>query len=92
MMGLLAEQGRPVLFQPFELTELAYAHLWDPSGLVRDIRNQSFALIAIAGSSLSDEGVEERWTKPTRDAIAERYSLCEVLGGIMLWRPCCTAR
>jgi hypothetical protein len=88
MMGILAEQGRPILFQPFEFTELAQAHLWDPSAFVRDIRNQSFGLIAIAGSSLSDEGVKERWTKPMRDAIAQSYDRGEVLGGIMLWRPC----
>jgi hypothetical protein len=87
MMGVLVEEGRPLLFQPFELSQLAQARRWNSSGFVQDIREQRFGLIAIAGTSLSDGLVQDRWTKPMRDAIAESYEPGELLGGIMLWRP-----
>ncbi len=87
MMGLLTEQGKRVLLQPFELAELARQHVWDDSAVVRDIRDQRFGLIAIAGDSLTDGPVRERWTRPMRDAIAQRYEREDTLGGIMLFRP-----
>ncbi len=46
-MGLLTLQGKRLTIQPFEVTQLAAAGLWDPSPLLASIRGQEFPAILI---------------------------------------------
>jgi len=85
-MGLITLQGRPLYIQPFEVTQLANAGLWDQSPLVERIHDQEFSLILIHHFP----GIEvhkERWTPEMLSAISRAYTPAAVLGNTRVYRP-----
>ncbi len=46
-MGVLTLNRKPLYLQPFEMTQLARAGLWDQTPLLESIRNQEFPVIMI---------------------------------------------
>lgn len=84
-MGLLVLEGRRVLFQPFEFTQLALEHRWDEGRLVADLRAGRFGLI------LMREGdavvTRQRWTPGMLQAIDGNYLVRGHLAQNALLRP-----
>jgi hypothetical protein len=86
-MGLLALQERPLHIQPFEVTQLAKADVWDQSPVVSSIRNQEFPLILVYYPPFSNETHVERWTPEMLAAIEEQYVPSQTLAGNVLYVP-----
>lgn len=78
-MGLLVEQGYPILFQPFDFSQMARRGLWDQTSFLRDIESGKFDLVIIYKED--DDIIRERWTDEMLASIRENYTLQEL--------PCC---
>ncbi len=85
-MGLLTLQDKRLAIQPFEVTQLAAAGLWDQSPLLASIRSQEFPAIFIhhfRGYPV----YEERWTKEMLGAIMDQYEPAAFLADTIVYRP-----
>ena len=85
-IGQLVLAGRPLLFQPFELTQLARVGMWDQAPLLDAIERQEYALILIfkfPGLPLD----RDRWTDQMRAVINRRYAEVEQIGFTEVYRP-----
>ncbi|MBV9790806.1 MAG: glycosyltransferase family 39 protein [Chloroflexi bacterium] len=78
-MGLLPQTGHPILFEPFDFSQMARKGLWDQSQVVGDIERQRFGLIVIQRAS--EYIIHERWTDEMRQALSTHY----VESGSSLW-------
>jgi hypothetical protein len=76
-MGMLTLQGRPLVIQPFEVTQLAVAGKWDQTPLLESIRNHEFSAIILYDQPWSNE----RWTPEMLDAIYSSYTLSGLIAG-----------
>lgn len=76
-MGMLTLQGRPLFIQPFEVTQLSKAGVWDQTPLLESIRNREFAAIILYDQPWSNE----RWTQEMLDAIYSNYTLSGLVAG-----------
>ena len=74
-MGMLTLQGRPLVIQPFEVTQLAWAGKWDQTPLLESINNKEFASIII----YDRPWLNERWTQEMLAAINQSYRLADVV-------------
>ena len=74
-MGMLTLQGRPLVIQPFEVTQLARDGKWDQTPLLESIKNKQFASIIIYDREWSNE----RWTPEMLSAINQSYMLVDVV-------------
>ncbi|MCI0549791.1 MAG: glycosyltransferase family 39 protein, partial [Anaerolineae bacterium] len=74
-MGMLTLQGRPLLIQPFEVTQLARAGKWDQTVLLNSIKNKEFDSIILYDREWSNE----RWTPEMITAISQSYMLVDVV-------------
>lgn len=85
-LGQMVLAGRPLLFQPFELTQLARAGKWDQTPLLAAIERQEYALILIfrfPGLSLD----RDRWSDEMLAAIDRHYTAAEEIGYTVVYRP-----
>jgi len=85
-MGMLTLQSRPLYIQPFEVTQLANAGLWDQTDLLAGIRNQEFSLILIH-HFMGHLVYKERWTPEMVSAIMENYAATDFLAQTLVFRP-----
>jgi hypothetical protein len=74
-MGMLTLQGRPLLIQPFEVTQLAWAGKWDQTPLLNSINKKEFAAIIL----YDRPWVNERWTQEMLSEINHSYMLVDVI-------------
>lgn len=74
-MGMLTLQGRPLVIQPFEVTQLAWAGKWDQTPLLESINQKEYSSIIIYDRPWSNE----RWTQEMFDAINRSYVLTDIL-------------
>ncbi|MBN2394026.1 MAG: glycosyltransferase family 39 protein [Anaerolineae bacterium] len=89
-MGMLTLEDRSLYIQPFEVTQLANAGLWDQSPLLESIRAEAFPLILIhhfRGYPV----YKERWTPEMLDVIQEHYVASGFEADTILFRPRSTA-
>ena len=85
-MGLLPLDRRPILFQPFEMTQLARAGRWNQRPFLDEIERQAFAAILIY--RIPDLPLHrQRWTDEMLTAIDRRYVLAERVGLTEVYRP-----
>jgi hypothetical protein len=85
-MGLLTLQGRPLLIQPFEVTQLANSGLWDQAALVEGIRDKEFPIILI--HHFPEYPVyRERWTPEMLSALYRAYVPSAFLANTRVYRP-----
>jgi len=85
-MGLLPLDGRPIFFQPFEMTQLARAGRWDQRGFIGEIERQAFAAILIY--RIPEVPLHrQRWTDEMLGAIERRYVVGERVGPTEVYRP-----
>jgi len=85
-MGLITLQGRRLYIQPFEVTQLVNAGLWDQSAFVENIQNKEFPLVLIhhfPGFAV----YESRWTPEMLSAIEKNYTLSHTLADTFVYRP-----
>lgn len=74
-MGMLTLQGRPLVIQPFEVTQLAWAGKWDQTPLLESIENKEFAAIIIYDRPWANE----RWTQEMLATIDQSYTLIDIV-------------
>jgi hypothetical protein len=89
-MGMLTLDGKPLYIQPFEVTQLANAGLWDQSPFLEAIRTETFPLILIhhfRGYPV----YKERWTPEMLIAIQAHYVASDLKADTILFRPRSTA-
>lgn len=85
-MGILTLQNRPLYLQPFEVTQLANAGMWNQTPLLDDIAGQKFAGILI--HHFGDYPVhKERWTPEMLAAIEKYYRPEKTLAGTVVYLP-----
>jgi hypothetical protein len=85
-MGMLTLEGKPLYIQPFEVTQLANAGLWDQSPLLDALRAETFPLILIhhfRGYPV----YKERWTPEMLAAIDAHYIASGFKADTILFRP-----
>jgi len=85
-MGLMTLQRRPLYIQPFEVTQLANAGLWDQTPLLDSIRRQEFPAILIY-YALGYPVYQERWTPEMLSAITQYYVADDFLDDAVVFRP-----
>ncbi|HEX6033407.1 MAG TPA: glycosyltransferase family 39 protein, partial [Anaerolineales bacterium] len=85
-MGLLTMNDRPLYLQPFELSQLAHAGMWDQQPLLEEIRNQNFDGILIHHFDTTPV-FKERWTAEMLKAIDEYYRPVKTLAGTVMYIP-----
>lgn len=85
-MGLLVLDGRPLHFQPFEMTQLARAGRWEQRPFLREIERQAFAAILIY--RIPELPLDrQRWTDEMLAAIERRYVIVERVGQTDVYGP-----
>lgn len=85
-MGIGVLQGRRVYIQPFEMTQLARAGLWDEQAFIDDILAQKFPLILVHYFPGFD-GYNERWTPRMLSAVDSAYETRQVLADTHVFFP-----
>jgi hypothetical protein len=85
-MGLLTLQRRPLVIQPFEITQLANAGLWDQSPVLEGIDAKAYPLILV--HYFPEFPVyKERWTPHMLDALNRSYRLTTMLANTGVYLP-----
>jgi hypothetical protein len=84
-MGLLPKLGYPILFEPFDFSQMARKGQWDQTVILRDVERQAFGLIVI--HKAADYIIEERWTDEMREAFDTYYVRNESLTWYRIYRP-----
>jgi hypothetical protein len=85
-MGMIVLNGRHLVLQPFEVTQLARAGKWDQTPLIESIERREYPLILIHYYKGNDIH-QERWTKEMLDAIEKNYTVTETCADEHLYRP-----
>lgn len=75
-MGMLTLLGRPLVIQPFEVTQLSLDGQWDQKPLLQSIRNREYAAIILYDQPWS---INDRWTPEMREAVLDSYVLVDVI-------------
>ncbi|MCU0522132.1 MAG: glycosyltransferase family 39 protein [Anaerolineae bacterium] len=85
-MGMLVLQGRSLALQPFEMTQLSLAGLWDQQPLLDRIRERRFPLILI--HHFRDWLVyKERWSPEMLDAVLASYEATHAYAETVVFEP-----
>ena len=85
-MGLLPLDGRPIVIQPFEMTQLSRAGRWDQRPFLGELERQAFAAILIY--RVPGLGLErQRWTDEMLRVIDRRYLFDQRIGLTEIYRP-----
>jgi hypothetical protein len=85
-MGMITLQDRPLYLQPFEVTQLSDAGIWDQEPLLESIRDQEFPVILVhhfPGWPV----YKERWTPEMLTSITENYIPTDFLAETIVYRP-----
>jgi hypothetical protein len=85
-MGMLTLSNKPLLIQPFEVTQLANDGLWDQQPLLNAIRERKFSHILIHDFP-GFPVYKERWTPEMLNMIQSEYSVKQKLGGTWVYVP-----
>lgn len=72
-MGLLTLIGAPILFQPFEMTQLALAGQWDETPFVEALRAGEYPLLLLYQPMANPSLRFERWTPAMLRAINDVF-------------------
>jgi len=85
-MGMITLQERPLFIQPFEVTQLANAGLWDQAAVIQSISAQEFPVILI-GHFVDWPVYKERWTPEMLSAIMQNYTPTDFLADTIVYQP-----
>ena len=85
-IGLLPLDGRPIYFQPFEMTQLARAGRWDQRPFLDFLERQAFAAILLY--RIPQVPLHRtRWTDEMLATIERRYVMEQRIGATEVYRP-----
>lgn len=84
--SLLLMNNKPIIFMPFEFTQLANQKIWDQTRFVNDLKNRQFSLIMLS-FNIHCQVDKERLTPLMADAIKENYYIGQVIGEYFLYYP-----
>ena len=85
-IGLLPLDGRPIYFQPFEMTQLARAGRWDQRPFLDALERQAFAAILLY--RIPQVPLHRtRWTDEMLTTIERRYVVEQRIGATEVYRP-----
>jgi hypothetical protein len=82
-MGMLTLNGRPLVIQPFEVTQLAWAGKWDQTPLLEGIRDREYSAIIL----YDRPWLSERWTAEMLDAVRRSYRLVDIIADNKIYKP-----
>ena len=85
-MAMLPKNNISLYIQPFEMTQLASANLWDQTKFLSAMQNQEFPLILIHHFQFYPVYLE-RWTPTMRQAIFENYVAMDMRANSLLFEP-----
>jgi hypothetical protein len=85
-MGMLVLQDRPLTIQPFEMTQLANAGLWDESDFVKSI-NQKAASAILIHHFMHYPVYTTLWTPAMLEAISENYAVTTNAADTLIFEP-----
>lgn len=85
-MAILPDNNIPLYIQPFELSQLANAGLWDQSTFLADINQHTFPLILIHHFQFYPVYLE-RWTQEMQDAIYKNYVAKNFRADTLVFEP-----
>jgi hypothetical protein len=87
-MTLLVRAGKPIVFQPFEMTQLARQGLWNSAPLLKRLAAREFALIVLRFDvDTPPEWKFRRFPDVMLELIRSQYSLAENIDGYWLYVP-----
>lgn len=82
-MGMVTLTGKRLMLQPFEMTQLAAAGVWDQTPLLEAIKAGEYDLII----QYDVPWVRERWSPEMFAALDESYRLAAVIGNNRVFKP-----
>jgi len=85
-MGMLVLQDRPLVIQPFEMTQLANAGLWNQANFITTITHQEPSLILIH-HFMGYPVYTTRWTSEMLTAISENYFATALTANTLIFEP-----
>jgi hypothetical protein len=86
-MGMLTINDKSLYLQPFEITQLALAGLFNQKILIEQIEQEEFSLILLQEGSWWVNVVQERWTPEMLEAIHGNYRITAKLENTNVYRP-----
>lgn len=90
-MGMLPLTHHHIWMEPFKMSQLARAGLWNEQPLLQDLRGQRFALIVLMLER--NKPAPDQWTPAMWSAIQENYRRCRDIRidtrVLALYRPSC---
>jgi hypothetical protein len=91
-MGMVVLNGGPLFLQPFEMTQLANAGVWDQQPLLDEIAGETFPLILIQEGSWWEWVAATRWTPEMLSAVDKYYKVSSELAFTVVYQPRSMAR
>lgn len=85
-MAMLPKNNIQLYIQPFEMTQLASAGLWDQTAFLSSIQQQEFPLILIHHFPFYPVYLE-RWTAEMLESIFENYVAVDMRANSLLFEP-----
>jgi hypothetical protein len=85
-MALLAVNGRPVVFQPFEFKMLSDAGKWDQADFVQSLKERRYPMILLYDPD-SWDSPHARWTQEQLDALYANYQSSTRLADTLVFKP-----
>jgi hypothetical protein len=85
-MAMLAVNGRPVVFQPFEFKMLSEAGKWDQADFVQSLKDRQYPMILLYDPETWDSQ-HARWTQEQLDALYESYQSSTNLADTLIFKP-----
>ena len=82
-MGLMTLQGEFLYIQPFEVTQLAKAGLWDQTQFLQDIKDRKFPAVFLHWSITQ----KARWTPEALFTINQTYAPVDFSANTCVYRP-----
>lgn len=86
-MGLMVLNGQNLYLQPFEITQLVNANLFEQDILINQIEDEAFSLILIQEASWWSNVAQERWTPAMLETIRSNYRVSAQLENTLVYKP-----
>ena len=85
-MALLHRTGKPLLFQPFIMTQMVLEKRWNPTQLIDSLRRGEVDMIVLT-SDIESETHQDRFFAAFTEIIETRYRLLEETGSFLVYVP-----
>ncbi|MFW5714093.1 MAG: hypothetical protein ACOCYU_05425, partial [Brevefilum sp.] len=86
-MGMITLNDKNLYLQPFEITQLAIAGLFDQKILINQITEEKFSVILLQEDSWWIHALQERWTPEMLEAIRANYRLAGQFENTFAYKP-----